>query len=1123
MRIRVVYGLVVVSGMLAGAALAAFDDADDAGASQGADVIINELMINPQRTYDSRGEWIELYNRGDEAANLEGWTIGDEIYDDIVLPSIVIEPGDFVLLAWNGDAYRNGGVPADHVYGNAIILWNSDDLLVLRDSEGMSRDVVDYRNAGFTVPDGRSMALVDPTLDNGDGASWCASTTVMARGDLGSPGAANRCTLTVNPLVITEVLQNPGATSDYTGEWFEVHNPGTEPVDMAGYTIKDDDHDQFVVDGAVVVPAGGYAVFGARRLTTVASHSTSRTALACACTTTPTSSSSPTATACRSIECGGTTVGRSPTPSALRCRSPIPAPTTRWARAGARRRPRGGSATRAPPASPRGAHAAGQQPIVITEIMFDPEVPKSERSSEWFEIANLGEQPVDLSGWTITGGDYLTHTISTLVVAPGESAVLAANGDTAVNGGVDAHYVYGTGVPLYNNSGRVVLKSANGAVVDRVDWSAAKGFPIPKGSSIALGFASGDNALGANWCESVDRFGAGDLGSPGAANSCEQPAAPAELEISEIMRNPAVVGDSVGEWIEIHNPTATDVDLDGWAIDDGASDFHTIRGSLIVGGGDYVVIGRSTDTARNGGATVDYSYGGSFVLGNGADSIALLDAHGLAVDEVSWDRGATWIRPNGASMALVDGGWCESGPQFGAGDRGTPGAANDCTPLPHRNVVINEVHSDPNAVSDTAGEWLELYNATDSAIDVNGWVLRDDDYDAHTISAGGALLIQPGEAIALGRDLSTKVNGGATVAYSFDSDFPLSDTTDEISLLDADLVPVDRVTWTASHPLPAVPGASASLRDPGADNTDMANWCTSVTTYGTWGDLGTPGAANTCEIEPPATSTTTTTTLPPTTTSTTTSTTTTTTTTAPTTTSTTSTTTTTTQPPVTTLPVAAQGYAILATASAVCGNGFQLSGSQIDISGNVRTNGNINISGSQIAVHGAISYGGSGHVGTGVSADSVTHSPQPVVPVVPWLLADFLPGGRWSTVPGYTAHLGSWTVSGGGAAPGIHYVAGDVTISGNAPALTGVTIVATGRIQVSGSAKISPARTDMPALFSTGGSCWNSGINLSGSRIEWSGVIAAPNGVVQVSSSKVDGGRIIGGTVQISGSDIELS
>ena len=90
-------------------------------------------------------------------------------------------------------------------------------------------------------------------------------------------------------------------------------------------------------------------------------------------------------------------------------------------------------------------------------------------------------------------------------------------------------------------------------------------------------------------------------------------------------------------------------------------------------------------------------------------------------------------------MALLDGGWCESGPQFGSGDRGTPGTANDCTPLPHVAVVINEVHIDPNAVSDTAGEWIELYNATDAPVDVNGWVLRDDDYDAHTIAAGRRL------------------------------------------------------------------------------------------------------------------------------------------------------------------------------------------------------------------------------------------------------------------------------------------------------------------------------------------------------------------------------------------------
>ena len=145
MRFRAVYGLVVVSGLFAGAALAAFDGSADVGAGHGPDVIINELMINPPRTYDSRGEWIELYNRGDAAADLEGWTIGDEIYETSRCPSIVVEPGEYALLARNGDAYRNGGVAADYVYGNAIILWNSDDLLVLRDADGVERDIVDYR------------------------------------------------------------------------------------------------------------------------------------------------------------------------------------------------------------------------------------------------------------------------------------------------------------------------------------------------------------------------------------------------------------------------------------------------------------------------------------------------------------------------------------------------------------------------------------------------------------------------------------------------------------------------------------------------------------------------------------------------------------------------------------------------------------------------------------------------------------------------------------------------------------------------------------------------------------------------------------------------------------------
>jgi hypothetical protein len=135
-----------------------------------------------------------------------------------------------------------------------------------------------------------------------------------------------------------------------------------------------------------------------------------------------------------------------------------------------------------------------------------------------------------------------------------------------------------------------------------------------------------------------------------------------------------------------------------------------VRSSVVVPAGGYAVLGRSTDITRNGGAPVAYAYGNSFVLSNNTDRIILRDRYDQLVDEVRWAKGDGWPRPNGASVARVDAGWCVSGPQFGFGDLGTPGVANDCTPLPHVDVVISEIHADPDAVSDTTGEWFELTN-----------------------------------------------------------------------------------------------------------------------------------------------------------------------------------------------------------------------------------------------------------------------------------------------------------------------------------------------------------------------------------------------------------------------------
>jgi hypothetical protein len=205
-----------------------------------------------------------------------------------------------------------------------------------------------------------------------------------------------------------------------------------------------------------------------------------------------------------------------------------------------------------------------------------------------------------------------------------------------------------------------------------------------------------------------------------------------------------------------------------------------------------------------------------------------------------------------------------------------------------------------------------------------------------------------------------------------------------------------------------------------------------------------------------------------------------------------------------------------------CGSGAQFSGSHVSITGELRSNGNVMLSGSSVAVSGKIVYGGSANIGYGTTSAGVVYNPVAAASGLPWQISDFAPGGIYSKLPGYVAHGDSINISTVNLSPGIHYVAGDVNISNSNPVLTGVTIVATGRINISGSTSLSPALPGLPTLLAGGGSCWATAIQLSGSKVTWTGTIAAPGGGIQISSSEVKGGRVVGGNVQLSGSHITL-
>ncbi|MBB3167898.1 PKD domain-containing protein [Simiduia aestuariiviva] len=63
-------------------------------------------------------------------------------------------------------------------------------------------------------------------------------------------------------VVVTEIMQNPNAVSDASGEWFEVFNTGSADVNLNGWTLRDNGSDSHVVNRDVVIAAGTYAILG---------------------------------------------------------------------------------------------------------------------------------------------------------------------------------------------------------------------------------------------------------------------------------------------------------------------------------------------------------------------------------------------------------------------------------------------------------------------------------------------------------------------------------------------------------------------------------------------------------------------------------------------------------------------------------------------------------------------------------------------------------------------------------------------------------------------------------------------------------------------------------------------
>lgn len=97
-------------------------------------------------------------------------------------------------------------------------------------------------------------------------------------------------------------------------------------------------------------------------------------------------------------------------------------------------------------------------------------------------------------------------------------------------------------------------------------------------------------------------------------------------------------------------------------------------------------------------------------------------------------------------------------------------------------------------------------------VDINNWMIRDDDRDSHIIVNNGPLLVPAGGALVLGRNGDPSQNGGYHADYVY-SGINLANSDDEIVLVDPTGQIVDRVAYTGIAPWPSPAGMSIRLMD----------------------------------------------------------------------------------------------------------------------------------------------------------------------------------------------------------------------------------------------------------------------------------------------------------------------